>query len=155
MLPDPNNEGSDWITGIKTFGWSGGFNVSPPPAGISSRGGGVESFFPLSAISHSVFRTTRHWWNSFVIENPNSRKHAISIFYMFYYTRNFLIELKFLCKTEKAHRRHYRCSFLLVLRFWRWKTHKTSTVNNMGLVMMMMKIQRRKRRKRKLHVFDF
>lgn len=51
MLPDPNNEGSDWITGIKTFGWSGGLYVSPPPAGISSRGGGVESFFPLSAIS--------------------------------------------------------------------------------------------------------
>ena len=55
LVPDPSNDGSDWITGIKTFGWSGGFRVSPPPAGINSRGGGVVSFFPLSAIG-----TTRH-----------------------------------------------------------------------------------------------
>lgn len=51
MLFDLNNEGLDWIIGIKIFGWFGGFNVSFFFVGISSRGGGVEFFFFLFVIS--------------------------------------------------------------------------------------------------------
>lgn len=34
---------------------------------------------------------------------------------MFLYMRNLIIELMFLFKTDKAHRRHCRCSFRLAL----------------------------------------
>lgn len=42
---------SDWMTGISTLGCSGGLRVSPPLAGISSKGGGVASLRLRSAIA--------------------------------------------------------------------------------------------------------
>lgn len=54
-LPGDKSDASDWITGMSTLGWEGGFNVKPPPAGINTSGGGVESFFPLSAIFFNAF----------------------------------------------------------------------------------------------------
>lgn len=51
IIPDPIKEGSLWTTGISKLGWSGGFKVNPPPAGIKSNGGGVTSLLLLSDIS--------------------------------------------------------------------------------------------------------